>query len=78
MPHEVQAAAQKSTPAPAFRFSMVHLSPGAELVFEPTGARVHVVEDKGDNKISFEGKIYTLSGFCKAFMPDNKRNRVDA
>lgn len=78
VPHEVQTATQKSTPAPAFRFSMVHLTPGAELVFEPTGARVYVVEDKCDNKVTFEGKIYTLSGFCKAFMPDNKRNRKDA
>ena len=69
---------QKTTPAPPFRFSMVRLKPGAELIFEPTGTRVIVVEDKLDNKIIHEGKKYTLSGFCKAFMPANKRNRKDA
>ena len=78
VPGEVKEAAQRATPAPPFRFSMVHLAPGAEIIFEPTGAKVVVVEDKGDNKIEFEGKHYTLSGFCKAFMPDNKRNKKDA
>ncbi len=78
VPGEVKEAAQRATPAPPFRFSMVHLAPGAEIIFEPTGAKVVVVADKGDNKIEFEGKHYTLSGFCKAFMPDNKRNKKDA
>jgi len=78
VPSEERANSQKASPAPPFRFSMVHLKPGAELVFEPTGTRVVVVEDKSDNKILFEGKKYTLSGFCKQFMPDNKRNKNDA
>ena len=78
VPGEVKEAAQRATPAPPFRFSMVHLAPGAEIIIEATGAKVVVVADKGDNKIEFEGKHYTLSGFCKAFMPDNKRNKKDA
>ena len=30
------------------------------------------------NKIEFEGEIYTTSGFCKKFMPTEKRNSKDA
>jgi len=64
--------------APPFRFSMARLEPGDEVIFEPTGVRARVVEDKSDNKIEYEGKKYTLSGFCKAFMPENKRNKAEA
>ena len=64
-----------STPAPPFHFSMVHIVPGTELIFEPTGARVIVIDDK---RIEYEGQKYTLSGFCKAYMPDKKRNKADA
>lgn len=78
VPSEEKGNSQKNTPAPPFRFSMVRLKPGAELVFEPTGTRVKVVEDKSDNKIIYEGAKYTLSGFCKKFMPANKRNKYDA
>lgn len=78
VPSEEMEQSQRATPAPPFRFSMVHLKPGAELVFEPTGTRVVVVEDKSDNKVMYEDKKYTLSGFCKHFMPTNKRNRKDA
>lgn len=59
--------------APPFRFYMARLKPGDEVIFEPTGVRVLVAADKADNKIEYEGKKYTLSGFCKAFMPENKR-----
>ena len=78
VPSEEKGDSQRVTPAPPFRFSMVHLKAGAELVFEPTGTRVVVVEDKADNKVMYEDKKYTLSGFCKRFMPDNKRNKKDA
>ena len=78
VPSEEKGDTQRATPAPPFRFSMVHLKPGAELVFEPTGTRVVVVEDKSDNKVMYEDKKYTLSGFCKHFMPANKRNKKDA
>lgn len=75
---ELEKAQQHATPAPAFRFSMVHLAPGAELVFEPTGAVVTVAEDKGDNKVKYKDEKYTLSGFCKKFMPEEKRNTSGA
>lgn len=64
--------------APPFRFSMVGIKPGEKLIFVPRNLTVIVKEDKIDNKIEFEGKTYTLSGFCKKFMPDEKRNKKDA
>ncbi len=78
VPSEVKAAQEHTAPAPPFRFSMVHLAPGAEVIFEPTGAKVVVIADKSDNKVEYEGKKYTLSGYCKAFMPNNKRNKAEA
>lgn len=75
---EAEKAQKHNTPAPAFRFSMVGLKHGNELIFEPTGVKVTVVEDKADNKIVYNGINYTLSGFCKKYMPEEKRNSKDA
>ena len=52
--------------AKAFSFAEVGISNGAKLVFVPTGAEVIVV---GDKKIEYKGTQYSLSGFCKVFMP---------
>ena len=52
--------------AKAFSFAEVEISNGAKLVFVPTGAEVTVV---GDKKIEYKGTQYSLSGFCKIFMP---------
>ena len=52
--------------AKAFSFAEVGMSNGAKLVFVPTGAEVTVV---GDKKIEYKGTQYSLSGFCKIFMP---------
>ena len=54
--------------ASAFSFASVGIAPRSELVFLPTGIIVKVVD--GKNKISFKGKCYSLSGFCKQFMPN--------
>ena len=50
----------------AFSFAEVGMSNGVKLVFVPTGAEVTVV---GDKKIEYKGTQYSLSGFCKVFMP---------
>ena len=52
--------------AKAFSFAEVGMSNGTKLVFVPTGAEVTVV---GDKKIEYKGTQYSLSGFCKVFMP---------
>lgn len=77
-PFEEQEKAAKSKVQPPFKFAYAHMKPGDVVTFEPTGAKAVVVEDKADNKIEYEGQRYTLSGFCKAFMPDNKRNKAEA
>ena len=52
--------------AEAFSFEKVGIAKGEELLFEPTKIKVTVVDEKN---IEYKGTTYSLSGFCKAFMP---------
>lgn len=61
--------------APSFTFSMVGVPAGAELQFVEGGQRVLA---RGKNQVEFRGELYSLTGFVKKFIPDNKRNRKDA
>ena len=58
-----------------FKFSMVGLKIGDEIVFEQTGRKFTIVTD---NKVEFDGRFASMSGVCGALMPNNKRNRKDA
>ena len=60
---------------PRFKFSMVNIPVGAELVFIPTGYKVRVASD---DQIEYEGRIYKLSPFVGTFMPVEKRNASGA
>ena len=60
---------------PRFKFSMVNIPVGAELVFIPTGYRVKVASD---DQVEYEGRIYKLSPFVGTFMPVEKRNASGA
>ena len=53
--------------AKAFSFAEVEIPNGTKLVFVPTGVTVTVI---GDKKIEYKGAQYSLSGFCKVFMPN--------
>ena len=67
------------TPAVPFQFSMLAdagVKIGSELEFIHGRQKVTVANLK--NKIEFRGETYTTSGFCKHFMPDEKRNSKDA
>lgn len=55
---------------PPFKFDMTGLMKGDIVIFTPTGVEVTVVDNKN---ISYKGKTYTLTGFCKEFMPEEKR-----
>ena len=57
--------AKKARRAP-FNFSMVGLKDGDIITFAPSGINVRVI---GGNKIDYENRIFTLSGFCKEYMP---------
>ena len=50
----------KESQRPVFRFSMVDIQPGAELLFSRDPSITAVVEN--DRQIRFEGKITSLSG----------------
>ena len=54
-----------------FCFDAVDVNVGDKLTFID-GTEVIAAED---NKVSFCGELFTLSGLCKEFMPDDKRTK---
>lgn len=54
-----------------FSFDAIGVNVGDALTFVD-GTEVIAAED---NKIIFCGELFTLSGFCKEFMPDDKRTK---
>lgn len=65
----------KSAKRPRFKFSLVDIKIGEELVFIPTGIRVKVASD---DSIEYEGRIYKLSPFVGTFLPEEKQNSSGA
>lgn len=57
-----------------FTFEAIGLKVGDELTFID-GTKVLAA---ADNKVLYKGELYTLSGFCKAFMPEDKRTRSNS
>lgn len=58
-------------PSNKFSFAAIGVNVGDELTIID-GTKVIAAED---NKVSFCGVLFTLSGFCKEFMPDDKRTK---
>lgn len=58
-------------PSNKFSFDAIGVNVGDELTFID-GTKVIAAEN---NKVSFCGELFTLSGFCKEFMPDEKRTK---
>lgn len=58
-------------PSNKFSFAAIGVNVGDKLTFID-GTKVIAAED---NKVSFCGVLFTLSGFCKEFMPDDKRTK---
>ena len=58
-----------------FKFSMVNIRIGETIVFTPKNIEVKVASD---NQVEYEGRIYKLSPFTAAFLPDEMRNASDA
>ena len=54
-----------------FSFDAIGVNVGDALTFID-GTKVIAAED---NKVLFGGRLFTLSGFCKEFMPDDKRTK---
>lgn len=59
-------------PSNKFSFDAIGVNVGDALTFID-GIKVIAAEN---NKIIFCGELFTLSGFCKEFMPDDKRTKV--
>lgn len=57
-----------------FSFDAIGVNVGDTLTFVD-GTEVIAAED---NKIIFCGELFTLSGFCKEFMPDDKRTKSNS
>ncbi len=58
-----------------FKFSMVNIQIGETIIFTPANIKVKVASD---NQVEYEGRIYKLSPFTAAFLPDEMRNASDA
>ena len=56
-------------------FEAVGIEPGDIITFIHGGQRVITIDN---NKVVYQGKVYTLSGFCKEFMPDDRRNKANS
>lgn len=66
--------AKQVDPSRKFTFTAIGVQPGDKLNFVD-GKEVVAVDD---NKVAYEGNTYTLSGFCKTFMPEEKRNKSNS
>lgn len=61
-------------PSNKFSFDAVGVNVGDKLTFID-GTKVIAAEN---NKIIFCGELFTLSGFCKEFMPDDRRTKSNS
>ncbi|MCQ2317166.1 MAG: GIY-YIG nuclease family protein [Bacteroidales bacterium] len=64
-----------SVSKPSFKFPMTGLKIGDVVTFSPTGVEVRVATD---NKVEYEGRLWSLSAFTATFMPIEKQNTSGA
>lgn len=60
---------------PAFKFHMVGINVGDTVVFDELKLPVRVASD---DKIEYEGRLYSLSAFTGTFLPEEKQNSSGA
>lgn len=61
---------QRKTPKPPFKFHMIGLNVGDLITFDPLNLQVRVASD---DKIEYEGRLYSLSTFTANFLPEEKQ-----
>lgn len=61
-----------SSPArlPSFKFSLIGLKPGDEIIFAPLNIKVRIVDER---HIKYRGREYSTSRFCRDFLPEDRR-----
>lgn len=62
---------QSKAPKPAFKFHMIGLNVGDTIVFDPLQLPIKVASD---DRIEYEGRLYSLSAFTANFLPEEKQN----
>ncbi len=72
-PKEVKG--EKKPTRPPFDFSMIGLTVGDTVQFDPLKLKVKVA---GKNKVEHEGRIWSLSAFCGTYLPENMQNTSGA
>lgn len=65
---------KRRSPKPPFKFSMIDLKPGDKVVFDALHLEVTIASDK---TIIHEGKEYSLTTFCKEFLPKEKQTKTN-
>lgn len=65
---------RKERKAP-FKFHMIGLEVGDTVVFDPLGIHVRVASD---DKVEYEGRLYSLSAFVAHFLPEEKQTASKA
>ena len=56
---------------PAFKFHMIGLKVGDTIVFDELNLPVTVASD---DKVEYQGRLWSLSAFTREFLPENKQN----
>lgn len=66
---------QSKTQKPPFKFHMIGLNVGDTIVFDPLQMPVRIASD---DKIEYDGRLYSLSAFTANFLPEEKQNTSGA
>lgn len=66
---------QRKTQKPPFKFHMIGLNVGDMIVFDPLQMPVRIASD---DKIEYDGRLYSLSAFTANFLPEEKQNTSGA
>lgn len=60
---------------PAFKFHMIGLKVGDTVVFDELNLSVTVASD---NKVEYQGRLWSLTAFTREFLPEDKQNASGA
>jgi len=66
---------ERKKPKPNFKFHMIDLKIGDEVVFEPLKLEVKIASD---DQVEYEGRLWKLSPFVATYLPDHLQNTSGA
>lgn len=72
---QINASNEHKKPRPPFKFHMVGLSVGDTIVFDALNLPVKVASD---DKIEYDGRLWSLSAFTAEFLPEDLQNTSGA